>query len=269
MSNFFARPSCLLAPYVKHYWALENCMPAGEVHVQRIVPNGLMELMFYLEDLPRSLHPGKPLEEHSLLSGQQKDFYDLGVSGKLSLFSVSLHPFGARILLGLPSDECFDQHLPLRAVLGPEVDLLEDRLREAAAFEDKVLLVEQFFLGRLQRAKKEYEFSRMASSIGVINQAKGQVPIQRLAWAACLSRKQYERSFKEFIGTTPRQFLRTIRFQNALQEKKNHHELSLADLAFQCGYYDQSHLTNEFRLFSGKTPVQYFAECEPHSDYFQ
>ncbi|MFO7977067.1 MAG: helix-turn-helix domain-containing protein [Bacteroidales bacterium] len=269
MSEFLARPSNFLAPYVKHYWAVENCMPAGEVHLQRIVPNGLMELMFYLEDLPRSLHQRKPLEEHTLLSGQQKGFYDICVGGKLSLFSVSLHPFGARMLLGIPSDECFDQNLPLRTVLGSEVDVVEDRLREARSFKAKVGLVEQFFFRRLKKAKKEYELGRIAASIELINQAKGQVDIQQLASTACLSRKQYERTFREFIGTTPRHFLRTIRFQNSLQQKKTHHDYSLADLAFHCGYYDQSHMTNEFRLFSGKTPVQYFAECEPHSDYFQ
>lgn len=269
MSSFFARPSLYLAPYVKHYWAIENCMPAGEVHVQRIVPNGLMELMFYLEDLPCSLDQRKPLQESVSLSGQQKRFYDLRISGKLSLFSVSLHPFGARMLFGIPADEYFDQNIPLRAVLKHEVDVLEEGLHQAVSFEDKVQVVEQFFLRRLQKAEKQYELNRIASSIGLINQAKGQADIQGLASAACLSRKQYERTFREFIGTTPRHFLRTLRFQNSLQEKNLQQDLSLGDLAFHCGYYDQAHMTNEYQLFSGKTPLQYFAECEPFSDYFQ
>ena len=43
---------------------------------------------------------------------------------------------------------------------------------------------------------------------------------------------------------------------------------SLTTLAYDCGYYDQSHMINEFKMMSGMTPKQYFAMCEPTSDYF-
>ena len=34
---------------------------------------------------------------------------------------------------------------------------------------------------------------------------------------------------------------------------------ALARLAFECGYYDQSHLGNEFRRIAGTTPAAYAA----------
>jgi hypothetical protein len=32
---------------------------------------------------------------------------------------------------------------------------------------------------------------------------------------------------------------------------------------------NQSHVTNDYKLLSGKTPMQYFSECELYSDYFK
>ena len=44
--------------------------------------------------------------------------------------------------------------------------------------------------------------------------------------------------------------------------------MSFSQLAYECGFYDQSHLINEFKVFSGYTPKEYLAACAPHSDYF-
>lgn len=34
---------------------------------------------------------------------------------------------------------------------------------------------------------------------------------------------------------------------------------SLTDIAYDCGYYDQSHFINDFKEFSGYHPSQYFS----------
>lgn len=70
------------------------------------------------------------------------------------------------------------------------------------------------------------------------------------------------------FASSPKQFLRTIRFQNTLHEKQKNKEISLTELAYNCGYFDQSHMIYDYKLLSGKTPSQYFSECEPYSDYF-
>jgi AraC-like DNA-binding protein len=68
---------------------------------------------------------------------------------------------------------------------------------------------------------------------------------------------------------SPRQFLKTVRFQHALHTRFKQQSLSLTQLAFDCGYYDQSHMINDFKKLSGYTPGEYFACCEPYSDYFE
>lgn len=38
--------------------------------------------------------------------------------------------------------------------------------------------------------------------------------------------------------------------------KNTPYERSLLDIAFECGYYDHSHLTNEIKRITGLTPTQ-------------
>jgi AraC-like DNA-binding protein len=254
--------------FVKQYWSIDNCLPEGKEHIQRIIPNGLMDLTFYFGNRPKVLDKNKQLQENSILNGQQKSFYDIVVSGKLSMFSISFQPYGVKMFFDAPSNEFFDQNVPLKYLVKDSITELEQSLNEADTFEDKICVAERFLLNQLRINFKEYELNRIAQSIGLINHAKGMIAIETLYAASFLSRKQFERTFLIYIGTSPKQFLRTVRFQNTLHEKQKNKKISLTELAYNCGYYDQSHMIYDYKLLAGKTPSQYFAECEPDSDYF-
>ena len=72
-----------------------------------------------------------------------------------------------------------------------------------------------------------------------------------------ITTRQLERNFKKFIGLTPKEYSNIVRFQNALNIIKNSSEnRSLLDIAFECGYYDHSHLNNEFKRNTGFSPSQ-------------
>lgn len=246
---------------------MESCMPPGKEHIQRIVPNGLTELMFYFGDLPESLDRNRYIGEPALLSGQQLGYYDIRVSGHLSLFSINFHPQGLMVYFDIPLRELFNLTVPLRYILKDEVSELESLLIEAS-YSERISIVEAFLKRRFNRSKKKYQFERIVHSIGHINQSKGVMSINQLASAACLSRKQYERTFLDSVGTTPKQFLKTVRFQNAVDGKSKDSKMSLTELSYRCGYYDQSHMNGEFKSLAGMSPKQYFTECEPYSDYF-
>jgi AraC-like DNA-binding protein len=159
--------------------------------------------------------------------------------------------------------------IPLKYILKDQVNELETKLSEAPTFLSKKEITEQFLLMQLKHSVKAYQFQRIKRSIDIINFRKGLVNIDFLASEACLSRKQYERNFSEYIGTSPRQFLKIVRFQHAIHKKSQDIKSSITDLTYTCGYFDQAHMTNDFNTLSGMTPRQYFMDCEPYSDYFQ
>ncbi|MDP4276428.1 MAG: helix-turn-helix domain-containing protein [Bacteroidota bacterium] len=112
----------------------------------------------------------------------------------------------------------------------------------------------------------EHNQKRVETAIRLIN--AGQTDIARLADAACLSTKQFSRVFSEHIGAHPKEYSRTIRFQRALHMLETDQQRSLSALAYDCGYFDQSHMIKDFKALSGYTPGEYLAVCPPHSDYF-
>lgn len=120
----------------------------------------------------------------------------------------------------------------------------------------------------LNKSTSKDNFNRIERCIDIINQTRGVVDISFLASKACYSRKQFERVFSQYVGTSPKQFLKTIRFQNAIDEKARNSSLSLTELTYRCGYFDQSHMISEFKGLSGFTPKQYFEYGLPFSDYF-
>ena len=264
-----ARPSVFLAPFVKSYWMIESRMATGQVHVQRIVPTGLIELSFYLADRPRPSGPIQSLPDHSVLTGQMNRFFDLHISGSLTLFSIYFYPHGLAPFVDLSLAELHNQAVPVKYLLGGEGKELEDKLASAGSFQKRVALAENFLRQRLTRQKENPDESRITHSIRLINESKGQINIDRLASQACLSRKQFERIFLKHVGLSPKQFLKTVRFQNALRLKATRQNCSLTELAYDCGYYDQAHMILEFTRLSGKTPGSYFLDGQPHSDYFQ
>lgn len=268
MSYQLSKPSKLLAPYIRQYWGVDSCAPLKDAYTQRIVPAGLPELMIFSGNLPDVSVPEKRFEANVILSGQQKGFYDLNISKNFSLFAITFQPHGMMMFFDLPLSELYDLNIPLQHVLKEETTRLEDAFARADSFEEKLTLAEAFFVKRLQKTKQHYDFARIRSCVNHITRERGIFGVKDLASSACLSRKQLERVFSERIGASPRQFMKIIRFQSAIEYKARNPQCNFTSLAYTCGFYDQSHMNNEFKKIAGLTPREFFAGEEPVSDYF-
>lgn len=269
MEYCIAKPSLLLSKFIKQYWAIEDCIHLNQKHTQRIVPTGLLEIIFYLSDRPVSDDIAKSISENTVITGHLNGFYDIHVLGKLSMFSIQFKPHGLSMFFDIPLNELYNQNVPLKYLFKHDTVELENKLNEGQSFNERVQMVENFLLMRLKKSKNRYNYLRIEHCISIINQKRGVVEIDFLASKACLSRKQFERLFSQYVGASPKQFLKTIRFQSSIHEKFKNRTINLIDLTYYCGYYDQSHMINDFQKLAGMTPKQYFNECEPISDYFQ
>ncbi|MDI4654967.1 helix-turn-helix transcriptional regulator [Xanthobacter autotrophicus] len=81
----------------------------------------------------------------------------------------------------------------------------------------------------------------------------GTVLIGDIASACDVSRSYFIRAFRQATGTTPYQWLLARRVERA-RALLTRSGLSLADVAIQCGFSDQSHMTRTFARLTGSTP---------------
>jgi len=65
----------------------------------------------------------------------------------------------------------------------------------------------------------------------------------------------FHRVFSKSIGLTPQTFISFLRVSKATKLLQNYD--SLADVALECGFYDQAHFTKEFKKYHGITPTRY------------
>lgn len=97
--------------------------------------------------------------------------------------------------------------------------------------------------------------NKLQSVINDIHSTNGQISIFELSKRNYTTVRQLERNFKKYIGLSPKEYSNIIRFQYALSIIKNSNRgRSLLDIAFECGYYDHSHLTNEIKRNTGLLP---------------
>lgn len=83
------------------------------------------------------------------------------------------------------------------------------------------------------------------------------VNVDELASALAMSTSQFRRRLSALTGETPQSYITNIRMQKARHLLDTHLELSVLEVALQCGYDDQSSFTRAFKRFFGITPSEY------------
>ena len=92
----------------------------------------------------------------------------------------------------------------------------------------------------------------------------GAIRVSELAAGTGWSERHLTSRFRAEIGLAPKAAARVIRFDRArkllVRKLTAGGDYLLADLAADCGYFDQAHLAREFRALAGCPPSQWLAE---------
>lgn len=171
------------------------------------------------------------------------------------MFGAYLYPYALSRLFASPATDFTDLMPDLESALGLAGKRLESRMLSASDSVERVRIMTDFLERKLDANKRD--LTSISSAINTIIKARGIVNIRDLAREHSISARQFERKFKEFAGLSPKLYSRIIRFQ-ATTEYRSARNKTLTEIAYDCGYYDQSHFINDFREFSGYTPKEYF-----------
>jgi AraC-like DNA-binding protein len=167
---------------------------------------------------------------------------------------VNLEPPAAHRLLGLPLDELAYCQVPLEDML--DEPFLVERLHDVGTWAERFRLLDEVFAKRLH----EPASPEIAWAWNRLVESDGAVPIGELAGELGWSRKRIVARFRKEIGLPPKRAARLLRFEHARALVESAARPDWARIAHETGYYDQSHLINEFRSFTGRTPETFFQD---------
>lgn len=267
MKYYTIPPPPRLAPYVRTFWVYEGEASVEKPYIYRGYADGCTELIFHYRSAFDLVRPDES-HEASLAAGihaQSRKFSRWIVKRDWSIFGCYLYPYAIPRLFGFPANDLTDQLIDFRSVLGIEGGELEERMMSAADNHGRVSILSAFLERRLDLDKRE--LPPVFASINRIIEMRGLVDIGRLSRDFYLSHRQFERKFKELSGFSPKIYSRIMRFSAAREEYGS--GKSLTDIAYDCGYYDQSHFINDFKEFSGYNPKIYFSGKAEGSEYLE
>jgi AraC-like DNA-binding protein len=246
-------PSAVLQPFVQCYWTREPgpvppAAPAVPAH-HRVLPDGCIDIVLGFG----SAHGGVP--DSVQVVGTMTRALLVDAVADESFIGVRFRPAKAAAFLRLPASELTDRRVPL-----------DDLWRDAAAVGEALAdapgpAARVDALDRVLRARLEHgahgDRRDVDEAVRRIVAAGGSLGITRLAPALGVTRQHLARRFADLVGISPKTFARIVRLRRVIDEARAAQDRAVpgwSALALAAGYYDQAHLTDEFRELTGLTP---------------
>jgi AraC-like DNA-binding protein len=236
---------------IKCFW--HNTRDAGEQPSGfEVLPDGYAEIIFHFGSPCSVVDNGdlRPLPSPFMMGllNQPVVFY---AKGRLEIMGIRCFPWTVFDLLGLPSGKN-GVHVFEHPIGRLQTGLT--KCIEAGRVEEALDLVKTYFLA----ARSQVAIDSMLYKAGIaMRAANGAMPVAQVAAAAHATVRTLERKFKQSSGYTVKDVSGVIRFEQVRNRLWHYPDTGLAGLAQELGYTDQSHLSREFKRYSGATPAAF------------
>ena len=247
-----------LSPYVRFFWFFEWLADAVP-YTHLATASGYSTITFsYSGGFRQRMGDGeKPLSFRSYLQGPTTQFNRFSTGqASIGVLGVYLYPYAIPAFFARPASEVSNETIPLIELLGEEGIRLEESVLLATDNTRRLAVVIEFLQRRL--AHNPQPDQCLMTAVRDLTEQTAPVNMAAFASQYSLSQRQFERKFKELAGFSPKLYARLARFE-AMARSCLQEEISLTELAYQHGYYDQAHCIHEFREFSGHHPKAYLA----------
>jgi AraC-like DNA-binding protein len=248
------KPGKILERYVKCYYVYDS--DTDLPFTDKAFATGCIEIMFNLgTGMWQTEVDGNftttPLIE---LWGQIIKPLTFRTSGNNSMFGIRLFPHTASCFLDENIEQFNNRVSDIKDVMNSSAGLLYERLLETESLDQRVIIVEDFLLHRLSLSDKKLNRIHLIGHI--INELKQEDFFDNMEQVASrygITSRYLQKLFLQYTGLTPKLFSKINRFQNSLVLISKQKD-SLTSVAYECGYFDQSHFIREFKSFTGSTP---------------
>jgi AraC-like DNA-binding protein len=261
-------PGAPLSSFVKCFWYWQG--EPLKYTKERLMPNGEACVIFNLRAEPIRIYDPENLDRYrsygsSVFSGARTQGFVIDTQQQERVFGIEFQPGGSFPFFHPPASETENASVALDCLWGFAAGEIRERLLTARGVHGMFDVAERELLRRLARplalhpavafARREFCTAPRIAAVGRVVETTG------------LSQRRFIELFRQQVGLTPKAFCRVRRFQRVLRSVHGAKEAEWAQVALDCGYFDQAHLSHDFRAFSGVTPGEYLKRATTHLNH--
>jgi AraC-like DNA-binding protein len=236
--SYIVQPSDVLYGIVSDFYQFQINTAGGQTYT---IPDGCGDIMFDIQ----------PNDAGGIVCGGKFKRADIGFHEYSQVYGIRFCPGTMRNLLQCSAKDLVEARIPLQSIYN-RAELCE-KVFNAHTFDERVTVS----LDYLQKQFGNLEPMPLAVSYCVKRMiaTDGNIPIRELSEETGYSDRYIQKLFKEFMGFTPKQLCTFICFQRSVVQHTFHgQEQTLGDVAYDCGYYDQSHMNRVYKSLASMRP---------------
>lgn len=256
-------PGSKLKPFIKclYFYQSDSALDYDDI----VFPSGNMEVIFNLGSgnwqakKDDSYYTTPPVE----FWGQITKPLAIKSIGRNTMFGVRFYPHTAAYFFNEKLSEFNNEVVNAADIFGPSLKQLHERLLETPGMEMRVRLAEDYFADRPHLSEKRHHKLKLVG--GFINSLVNETGTSRITDVSArnrISSRYLNMLITEYTGLQPKLLTKINRFQHSLA-LVNSSRQNFTNIAFESGYFDQSHFIREFKSFTGITPNTFAANASP------
>jgi len=255
-------PSKGLAAYIQCYWFIrsdQHTINSSEY----LHPDGGISITFNYSDKLKFDH-GLDVGD-IIFDGANTTTRALHLNGHIDTVGIRFLPAGARAFLAMPLNEFKGELLSITDTPLTGYDALYQKLADESDYTKKVTLLEAWLSQVI--SPQQTELTLVNAALQILEQYQGVIAISTLAAELDVNQRRLERLFNDQVGLTAKEYARNIRIKQARFYLKQQPKLSLTDVAYDLGFFDQAHFSKQFKQVVGISPKRYAtkSQTEPKS----
>ncbi|WP_316839156.1 helix-turn-helix domain-containing protein [Pedobacter gandavensis] len=240
-----------LQSYVKQICTMECDADTDNSYI-RVLPDACVELFLNYTSTPVAIISNE-LHKGSIVISRMSRPKDVQMRKGNGVVAICFYPGMAYKFVKIPLHTLSDTTLSLTDIWGAAVADLEEEMAGSSSNEVRVNLVQKYLFKELANSKDDLH---IAHCLRQVQLSGGLIPVGRLVSDTGLSQRHLSRKFQEYVGLSPKEYLRVSKFILSLNHLKSYPMFSLTELAYKSGYYDQAHFIRDYKDYTGYTPGQ-------------
>lgn len=227
-----------------------GCDDDIDIRHVRVLPDICTELFINYTTTPLAIIDNE-LYKRSIITSRMSQPMDVQMRKGAGVIAICFQPGMAYKFFHLSMHTLTDTTAELADVWKGMAIEMEEKLADVGDNVRRVAIVQQYLLRQLANSKDDRQIT---NCLLLAQRSSEPLSVQQLTENAGISQRYLLRKFQQYVGLSPKEYLKVNRFVRSLQHLKKYPHQSLTHIAYESGYYDQAHFIRDYNVYSGHTP---------------